>query len=207
MIWKSRFEMSKGQCCRVLGRALGRFAQTGECRADGGLCLEKTLPDPIRRRITQAAVEIAKRLQFVAAGHRLFQKGPQAVGGQKETLDLTGPPNVEGSATSGGSPSIAAKDPLRSSRFPPWVLLVVPAQIPMPDQVPHRPAVRTSRQLQARQNRVELLLRFANAHEKALPPFSHVDTAIVENSHAPSFAKIGGGVQCLRQEKQVCGVG
>ena len=39
------------------------------------------------------------------------------------------------------------------------------------------------------------------------PQVSYVNAAIVENSHAQSVAKIGGGVQCLRQEKQVCGVG
>lgn len=122
MIRKSGFEMSKGQCRRLLRGALGRFAQTGQCRADGGLCLENTLPDPIRRRIAQAAIEIAKSLQFIAAGHRIFQKGPQALGGQEKAFDLIGPPDVEGPSTSGGSLSIAAKDPLRSSRFATLVL-------------------------------------------------------------------------------------
>ena len=170
MIRKSGFEMSQGQCRRLLCDALGRFAQTGQCRADGGLCLEETFPDPIRRRIAQAAIEIAKRLRFVAAGHRIFQKGPQALGGQEQASDLIGPPDAEGPSTAGCSHSIAAKDPLCSNRFPTLVLIVVSAQIPMSNQVPHAPAVRTSRQLQVGQNRIELFVGFANAHEKDPAP-------------------------------------
>lgn len=169
LIAESGFEMSQGLCRRLLCRALRCFAHAGQCRADGGLCLEKTLPDPIRRRIAQAAFEIAKRLQFVPAGHRIFQKGPQALGVQEKAMDLIGPPDAEGPTASGCSPSIAAKDPLCSSRFPTLVLVVVSAQIPMPNQVPHTPAVWTSGQLQVGQNRIELLRGFAHAHDNDSP--------------------------------------
>ena len=193
MIRKSGFEMSQSQCRRLLCGALGRFAQTVQRRADGALCFEKTLPDPIRRRIAQAAIEIAKRPPFVAAGHRVFQKGPQALSGQEKAPDLIGPPDTEGPPTAGCSHSVAAKDPLRSNRFPMLVLIVVSAQIPMSNQVSHTPAVWTSGQLQVGQNRLELLVGFANAHEKALPLFSYVDAAIVEKSHAQSVEKMGAG--------------
>lgn len=193
--------------CRLLRGALGRFAQTGQCRADGALCFQKTLPDPIRRRIAQAAIEIAKRLPSIAAGHCIFEKGPQTVSGQEKAPDLIGPPDVEGPSTTGRSVSIAAKDPLRSSRFPTLVFIVVSSQISMPNQVPHTPAVRTRRQLQVGHNRIELLVGFANAHENDSPQTSYVKAAIVENPHAKLVAKNGGGVRCLRQERQMCGVG
>jgi hypothetical protein len=169
LIAKSRFEMSEGQRRWLRYGALGRFAYAGQCRTDGALCLEETLPDPIRRRIAQTAIEITKRLGFIAAGHGIFQKGPQALGGQEDAFDLVGPPDVEGPSTPGCSFSITAKDPLRSSRFPTLVLIVVSSQIPMPNQVPHTPAVRTSRQLQLGQNLAELLLGFANAHKNDSP--------------------------------------
>ena len=193
MIRKSGFEMSQSQCRRLLCGALGRFAQTVQRRADGALCFEKTLPDPIRRRIAQAAVKIAERLQLIAAGYRVLEKRPQAPSGQEKAPDLIGPPDTEGPSTSGCMHSVAAKDPLRSNRFPMLVLIVVSVQIPMSNQVSHTPAVWTSGQLQVGQNRLELLVRFANAHEKALPLFSYVDAAIVEKSHAQSVEKMGAG--------------
>ena len=40
--------------------------------------LEESLPDAVGRGIAQSAIEIAEGLQLVAAGHGLFEKGPQA---------------------------------------------------------------------------------------------------------------------------------
>ena len=121
MISTSGDEMREREFLRSRGSDPGRRPPSHKRRADGALCLQEPLPDPVRRGIAQAALEIAEGLQLIAAGHGLLEKGPQGVGGQEQTSDPVRQPDAEGSSATARPSAIAAINPPRADR---WLMLV-----------------------------------------------------------------------------------
>lgn len=170
MAGESRFQMSERLCSWMIGSAWRRIYQAGQCGADRALCLEKSFPNPIGRRIAQIAGQLTKSLAFVAHVDGLLQESPQALRGKEQASDLIGPPDVEGPSATVGSPSIAAIDSLRSHGLVAWMLIIKSSQVPVPNQVPRALAVRTRRPFQTPQRRLELFIRLANMHQNRLAP-------------------------------------
>jgi hypothetical protein len=56
---ESLLEMRQGELGGVVRGDPWRRAQTGERRADGGLSLRKSFPDPIRGGVAQAAIQFS----------------------------------------------------------------------------------------------------------------------------------------------------
>jgi len=156
------FEMSEGEFARVLRRDVRRFTQRVKRCPNRALCLVKSLPDAIRRGITQAAVEAAESLKFIAADHCTLQKGPQAIRGQKQASDLVGQPDTEGSSATSRAIPVTAEDAISADRLFALLIFVVTTQDTMPDQTSHTFAMRTSRHLQLGEHVFDFLLGTTN---------------------------------------------
>lgn len=157
---------------RLAVRSLGRPTESAQRGADRALGFAKSLPDPVRRGIAHSAVQIPKRLDFIAALDGLLQEFPQGVGGQPEPFDLVGRPDAERPSAAARPLPVIAEDPPGADRFLPRMLLVITSQNAVPDEGPDSSAMRASRCFELGIDRLELRGRFAKppAHCSPKPP-------------------------------------
>jgi len=207
MIAECRSKMRERELRRLFGIQPGRITEAAQRRADRALCFEKALPDSIGRGFAQAAVEITEGLTFVAGGHAVDEKRPQALSGQKQSCNLVGPPDAEGAPAAAGSVSIAAENPLSSHRFPAGMLIIIATEIPMANQLADAFAMRARRQLQLGQNCVEFRLSLTNSHATARRQSSPSTPAIVGGSSRDASAKTGAGYDIFDRRSGLAGCG
>src|SRR5262245_23152394 len=105
-----------------------------------------TFPETLPGPVTALAVAGADR-RGDAAGDGTLEELPQAAAGQAQAADLVGAPDAERAPAAATCLAVAAKDPPGADRGSPGTVLVIAAQITVPDQRADRPVVRTRRQL------------------------------------------------------------
>lgn len=117
------------------GRVAGWCVVDFRRRADGGqsgpqvgLCVLKSLPDPVGCRVAHAAVEIRKGFLFVTACGVGIEELPKLVGTEKESFDFVGDPRAEGASTTSGLISVATKDPRGTNGFVSEIDFVIATQ-------------------------------------------------------------------------------
>lgn len=171
MMLECGFDMSEGECRRLLRRDVRRFAQRVERRPDRALGLVKSLPDAVRCGIAQSAAEVPKSLELIPADHSLLEKRPQAIRSQQEASDLAGEPDAKGSSTASRTIPIATKDAVSADRLFTQMILVVATQDPVADQMSHTSAMRTSLRFQIVKYRLDFLLSTTNLSTHNSNPF------------------------------------
>ncbi|MAD80198.1 MAG: hypothetical protein CMJ50_05040 [Planctomycetaceae bacterium] len=172
MLFECRFEMSKCEFRRMLGRVLRRFAEGAQRGADRTLGLVESFPDAVRRGITQSASEALERLPPIAGEDGLPEKLPQAVGVQEESFDFVGDPQAEGSSAASGTIPIAAEDTPSTDCLLAQMHGIKSSQESVANQVSNLFAMRTSRHFQRDEQCIDIVLRTANppTHDWLPPP-------------------------------------
>src|ERR1022692_467586 len=133
---------------RGFSRQFGWRAPPRQCRADLALAQIEPCPDALPGPVTSPAVGNDADGREDAAGDGVFEESPQSVGCQAQASDFVRAPNAESPPATRTCIAVAAKDPPRTHRFSLGVVLVIPTQIPMPNQGADNLAVRTRRLLE-----------------------------------------------------------
>lgn len=223
--WKSRLEMRQSELGGVVGGGLGRRAQTGERRAEGGLSLGKSFPDPIRGGVAQAALEGSEGRQFIVGRGGPGQKCPQAVGAEKQAPDLVGHPDAEGSSAAGGPMAVTAEDARGAQSLVELVFLIVAAQEAVLDQASHLLAMGTRGDLELGVEGLDFLRRRADpatqdwhspSQLKMLPVARGTGVFVLRScppnttasrEQFPNQGEVRGGLRCLEKRRGLRGAG
>ena len=135
-------DLGLGSFCRQL-RWWAPSQQNG---TEGTLGPREAMPETLPGPVTPLKLGHRSCCCRDAAGEDLSQESPHYPRAQAQAADFVGQPDTDGPSTTTLRMPVAAVDPSRPQTLS--LALVIPHQAAMTNQSPHRPAMRTRRQLE-----------------------------------------------------------